>query len=179
MRLQLQAHHPGGAKARETGAFAVDWDIWRVHWTRPLCCVAWCFVWFYVVSAVLLLFLSTDHGPLTRTQTHTVMHMHMFTRAGTHTCMLTCMCMCACTYLHTHTHTHSCMRYTCLHIHAHIFLSVSLSLFPCLRLSVCLSPYICIHADSWSINMHARVNNWAHACPPSSVFMLEACASQN
>jgi hypothetical protein len=32
--LQLQAHHPGGAKTSEEGAFAVDWDIWKVRWVK-------------------------------------------------------------------------------------------------------------------------------------------------
>ena len=32
LRLQVQAHHPGGAKTSDTGAFAVDWDVWMVLW---------------------------------------------------------------------------------------------------------------------------------------------------
>ena len=29
LRLQMQAHHPGGAKTTDDGAFAVDWDLWK------------------------------------------------------------------------------------------------------------------------------------------------------
>ena len=29
-QLQMSAHHPHGSKAEEEGAFAVDWELWKV-----------------------------------------------------------------------------------------------------------------------------------------------------
>ena len=30
-QLQVTIHHPGGALDVQHGAFAVDWDLWKVH----------------------------------------------------------------------------------------------------------------------------------------------------
>ena len=31
-RLQMAVHHPEGAVDEASGAFAVDWDVWKVNW---------------------------------------------------------------------------------------------------------------------------------------------------
>jgi len=30
LRLQLCVHHPGGVHTEDQGAFAVDWELWKV-----------------------------------------------------------------------------------------------------------------------------------------------------
>ncbi|XP_076466353.1 serine-protein kinase ATM-like [Babylonia areolata] len=34
VKLQMEAHHPCGAKTPETGAYAVDWDVWKDHLSK-------------------------------------------------------------------------------------------------------------------------------------------------
>lgn len=39
LRVQMQAHHPGGAKTVDAGGFAVDSDVWKVQSAYAFACL--------------------------------------------------------------------------------------------------------------------------------------------